>query len=178
MSCRTTALLVMAIAAGAPQTMSHAAPMQARTGEPLAIIVHRSNPVDGVSLRELRRIFMLDTQTWPNGRKITVVLREAGQPERRQAIELICVMSELDYDRHVFLQTFRGHVGSAPRSIRSASAMLRFVFNAPGAIGYVRASEVDDTTKVLRIDGLLPDDTGYPLRLPAARPPAAPGGGR
>jgi hypothetical protein len=42
--------------------------------------------------------------------------------------------------------------------------MRRFVFNAPGAVGYVAADETDDTVKVLRIDGLLPGDPRYPLR--------------
>ena len=45
--------------------------------------------------------------------------------------------------------------------------MIRFIFNAPGAIGYVRADQVDGTTKVLRIDGLLPGDPKYPLRRAA-----------
>jgi ABC-type phosphate transport system substrate-binding protein len=171
-------LLLTVLTAGAPPAKPQGKGIHPRGGEPLAIIVHRSNPVSDLSLRELRRIFMLDTQTWRNGRKITLVLREAGQPERREAIELICGLSESEYDRHVLLQTFRGHVGSGPRSIQSASAMLRFVFNAPGAIGYMRAREVDDSTKVLRIGGLLPQDTGYALRLPAARSAGPPGGGR
>lgn len=130
----------------------------------LAIIVHRTNPVDGLTMAELRRIFMLDTQTWPHGRKITLVLREKGQPERGDAIQLICGMSEAEYERHVLLQTFRGNTGAGPRSILSAAAMLRFVFNAPGAIGYVPADQFDGTTKLLKIDGLLPSDSTYPLR--------------
>jgi ABC-type phosphate transport system substrate-binding protein len=145
-----------------------ASTVQAQAGEALAIIVHASNPVNSLTLRELRRIFMLDTQTWPNGRKITVMLRETGQPERGEAIRLICGMSEAEYSRHVLFQTFRGNVGWGPRSIRSAAAMLRFVFNAPGAIGYVRAGEADDSTKIVRIDGVLPSDARYVLRVPAA----------
>lgn len=130
----------------------------------LAVVVNRANPVDNLTLAELRRIFTFETQKWPNGRKITVVLREKGQPERGEAIQLVCGMSEAQYNRHVLYETFRGSVRSGPRSIESAGAMLRFVFNAPGAIGYVPAGEVDDTSKVLRIDGLLPTDAGYPLR--------------
>ena len=166
----TVALL--AVLAAPPA--SRASQSEPAAGEALAIIVHRSNPVNNLTLRELRRIFLLDTQTWPNGRKITLVLREPGQLERREAIRLICGMSEADYDRHVLFQTFRGQVGWGPRSIRSAAAMLRFVFNAPGAIGYVRASESDDSTKVLRIDGAGPSDPHYGLRLP---PPAPRGAG-
>ena len=134
----------------------------------LAVIVNRANPVERLSRRDLRRIFLLDTQTWPSGRKITVVLREKGQAERAEAISIICDMREADFDRHVLFQTFGGAVTGAPRSIRSAAAMLRFVFNAPGAIGYVYADEVDDSAKVLRIDDLLPGQPDYPLR-PAAR---------
>jgi hypothetical protein len=45
--------------------------------------------------------------------------------------------------------------------------VLRFVFNVPGAIGYARASEVDSTVKVLRVDGLLPGEDGYGLEVDA-----------
>src|SRR3954462_10426648 len=100
-----------------------------------AIVGNRSNPVDGLTSRELRRIFMLDTQTWPHGRKITVVLREKGQPERADALRLICGLSEADYDKHILFRTFQGSVNIGPRSIQSAAAMLRFVYSAPGAIG-------------------------------------------
>ena len=130
----------------------------------IAIIVHRSNPIDSLSSADLRRIYMFDMQTWPHGRKISVMLREKGQPERAEAIRLICGISEREYDRHVLFQTFRGSVGWGPRSIQSATAMLRFVFNAPGAIGYVPADQVDGTIKVLRVDGWLPSEPAYPLR--------------
>ena len=137
---------------------------QASRADALAIITHESNPVDGLTYNELRRIFLLQTQTWPHGRRITVVLREKGQPERSEAIRLVCGMSEAQYDRHILFQTFSGAIARGPRSILSAEAMLRFVFNVPGAIGYVPAELLDGSTKVLRIDGLLPGEPGYPLR--------------
>ena len=133
-------------------------------GEALAIVVHRGNPIETLAAAELRRIFMLETQTWPHGRRITVVLREKGQPERDQAIRAICGISDADYERHVLLQTFRGTVTRGPRSIQSASLMLRFIFNTPGAIGYVRADEVDSSVKVVAIDNRLPGDPQYPLQ--------------
>jgi len=160
-------LLALAVRPLAPHVAAFA---QADSAEALAFIVHHSNPVDALTLRELRRIYMLETQAWPHGRKITVVLRDKGQPERAEAIRLLTGMSEAEFDRHVLFQTFRGSVGWGPRAIRSASAMLRFVFNVPGAIGYVRLNEVDGSVKVLRIDGVLPGDSRYPLRLPARRP--------
>jgi phosphate transport system substrate-binding protein len=161
-------VLVVAVAAwGGPARAAEPAPGAAT--DAIAIIVNRANPVDELTLSELRRIFMFDTQAWDHGRKITVVLREKGQPERAEAIRLICGISEEQYDRHVLFQTFRGTIGQGPREILSASAMLRFVFNAPGAIGYVNAEEVNPSTKVLRIDGMAPASAGYPLRRKPTR---------
>jgi hypothetical protein len=165
---RTSIVLLALTVRFVPDPPAAAPAVAQAPGDRLAIVVHRSNVVDAVSLVELRRIFMLETQSWPNGRKITLVLREKGQPDRAHAIRLVCRLSEADFDRHVLFQTFRGAVSGQPRSIRSAAAMIRFVFNAPGAIGHVWASEVDSSTKVLRIDGRLPSEAGYPLRVPVA----------
>ena len=137
---------------------------QTATADALAIIVHRSNPVDELSSAQLTRIYMFDIQNWPHGRKITVMVREKGQPDRAEAINLICGIAEAEYERHVLLQTFRGSLGPGPRSIQSVSAMLRFVFNVPGAIGYIPADQIDGSVKVLRIDGRLPAEPSYPLR--------------
>jgi ABC-type phosphate transport system substrate-binding protein len=136
---------------------------QAPAPAAFAVIVHRSNPIEGMTFSELRRIFMLDTQTWPHGRKITVVLRDKGQPERADAIRIICGLSEDDYEKHILLRTFQGRVNIGPRSIQSSSAMVRFVYSAPGAIGYVAADEVEPSVKLLRIDDSLPGDASYPL---------------
>lgn len=157
-------LAISALLAAPASEGSSGTPPQPTVSDALAIIVHRSNPVNNLTVRELRRIFMFETQTWGNGRRITVVLREKGQPERADAIRLICATSEGHYDRHILYQTFRGAISRGPREILSAGAMRRFVFNVPGAIGYVPADEADDTIKVLRINGLLPDAAAYPLR--------------
>ena len=148
----------------APLAAAHSAASQLTAPPVFAVIVHRSNPIDGVTFSELRRMFMLDTQTWPHGRKITVVLREKGQRERSEAIRVICGLSEAAYEKYVLLRVFQGHVSIGPRSILSSSGMLRFVSSAPGAIGYVAADEVDASVKVLRIDNLLPGDPQYRVR--------------
>lgn len=156
--------VVLALIVLAAPLVRAAPPAQSAPAPALAVVVHHSNPVDNLSFSELRRIFMLDTQTWPHGRKITVVLREKGQPERAAAIRTICGLSEADYDKHILFRTFQGTVTIGPRSLQSESAVLRFVYNAPGAIGAVAADQVDATVKLLRIDGLLPGENGYPLR--------------
>lgn len=161
------ALVLMLLPAALGARQASVAGAQSPAPGAIAIVVHQSNPVNDLTRSELRRIFMVETQTWPHGRKVTLVLGEKGQAGRAEAIRLICGLSEAEYDRHILLQTFRGSIGWGPRAIRSVSAMLRFVFNAPGAIGYVPASQVDSTIKVLTIDGRAPSDPQYPLRSPS-----------
>lgn len=131
----------------------------------LAIIVNQSNPVDNVSLQELRTIFLGERSHWPNGRRITLVMLEPGQPERKAVLRIIYRMSESDFSRHFLQGLFTGEVFVSPKTLANPVGVRKFVFNVPGAIGYVRASDVDATVKVVRVDGHLPDDKDYALRI-------------
>ena len=57
----------------------------------------------------------------------------------------------------------RARSAAGPRTARDADGVKRFVFNVPGAIGVIRLADVDDTVKVLRVNGASPGDPHYPL---------------
>jgi ABC-type phosphate transport system substrate-binding protein len=131
----------------------------------LAIIVNQSNPVENCSFEELRKIFLGERSHWPNGRRITLVMLDPSQLERKLVLREIYGMTEKDLNNHFIQGVFTGNVLAAPKTLASASEVRKFVFNVPGAIGYVRGSDVDASVKTLRIDGRLPDDKDYRLRL-------------
>ena len=131
----------------------------------LAIIVNQSNPTEDLSLVELRRIFLGERSHWPNGHRITLVMMEPGQPERKAVLREICRMSENDFSGHFLHGLFTGEVFVSPKTLASPIGVRKFVFNVPGAIGYLRASDVDQTVKVIRIDGHLPEDKDYRLQI-------------
>ena len=132
----------------------------------LAIIVNTTNPVEGMSLPELRKVFLGERSHWPNGRRITLVMMEPGQPERKALIREVCQMNENDFSRHFLQGVFTGEVFVSPKTLASQVGVRKFVFNVPGAIGYIRASDVDSTIKVIRVDGRLPSDREYNLHIP------------
>lgn len=134
----------------------------------LAIIVNTSNPVDSLSLSELRHVFLGERRHWPNGRRITLVMMEPGQPERKALIRDVCQMNESDFSQHFLHGLFTGEVFVSPKTLASPVGVRKFVFNVPGAIGYVRSTDVDSSVKVLRVDGRLPEDKEYSLRIPPA----------
>jgi ABC-type phosphate transport system substrate-binding protein len=50
--------------------------------------------------------------------------------------------------------------------LNSAAAVRQFVAATPGAIGYLLASDVDDSIKIVKVDGKAPGEAGYPLKAP------------
>ena len=133
--------------------------------EPLVIVVNRSNPVDNVSWSELRKIFLGNRSHWTNGRRITLVMREPGEPERNTVLREVCGMNEDQLKNHFLHGLYTGEILVSPKILASAVGVRKFVFNVPGAIGYLRMGDVDATVKVLRIDELLPEDKGYKLHI-------------
>ena len=131
----------------------------------VAIIVNQSNPIENCSITELRKIFLGERSHWANGRRITLVMLGPAQPERKVVLREVYGMTEKDLNNHFIQGVFAGNVLSSPKTLGSSAEVRKFVFNVPGAIGYIRSVEVDGSVKVLRIDGRLPDDKDYGLRL-------------
>ena len=109
----------------------------------LAIIVHKSNPVQNLSLTELREYFLAERSYWSTRQKIRVAMREPGSPEREAVLRLICGMNrDLDFTTYFLRAKFSEQVVEEPRSLDSTQNMIRFVANVSGALGYVRADEL------------------------------------
>jgi hypothetical protein len=132
----------------------------------LAIVVNRSNPVENLSMAELRKIFLGERGHWPNGRRITLVMMEPGQPERKLVLHDICQMDEKAFNNHFMRGLFTGEVFVSPKTLATPEGVRKFIFNVPGAIGYLRATDIDASVKIIRIDERLPNDKGYKLHLP------------
>lgn len=131
--------------------------------ESLAVIVNKTNPVDNLSFGELRQYFLGERTHWPNGRRVTLVMRDTSRPERDVVLRAIYEMREQDFHAHFLRAKFTGELLEEPRLLDTTSRVINFVFLQPGALAYVRADEAGASVKVLRLDGLLPGDPGYKL---------------
>jgi phosphate transport system substrate-binding protein len=139
--------------------------LQARPPVELAIIVNKSNPNDNLKFSELREYFLAERSNWSSGGgKVRVIMREPGEVEREAVLRLIYDMDEKDFNSYFLGKKFRGEVLEEPRLRSSTPDMIKTISNVQGAIGYVRADEVDASVKVLRVDGLAPGDAGYKIK--------------
>lgn len=171
---RLTRIAIVTVLAAWPQPDAARAPALTPTppqaqssaqSEPLAIVVNQSNPVDDISFIELRRIFLGNRSHWANGRRITLVMREPDEPERKTILRDVCEMSEDQLKTHYLHGLYTGEILVSPKTLATPMGVRKFIFNVPGAIGYLRKSDVDSSVKVVRIDGLDPRDKGYKLRV-------------
>ena len=137
---------------------------QDKSGD-LAIIVSKSRDVDNVTSEELTKIFRAEKPKGSDGVRFILIAREPGSAERAAALAGIYKASEDDYAKYFLQATFIGLVSSAPRPFSSAAALRQFVANTPGAIGYLRGSDVDDSVKIIKVDGHAPGEADYPLKI-------------
>ena len=140
---------------------------QAQEPEPIAIVVNRSNPLTEISFADLRRVYRGQRTRWSNGRRVTLVMRDPGAPERNAILRSVYGLDEAEYRRSYLQAVFSGQTSDAPRTLATSNGVMRFVYNVPGAIGYVRARDVDASVKTLRVDGRLPGEPGYRLEVSA-----------
>lgn len=123
-------------------------------GEELVIIVNKANPVSALSAGDITKIYKADKQFWDNGEKILLLMREPGSPEREIALKQIYKMTDGNLKKFWLQKTFTGQAASLPKDVPSSTLMKKTVSNAPSAIGYIHKGEVDDTVKVLEVDGM------------------------
>ena len=115
----------------------------------IAIIVNKANDVNDLPLDQVKKIFMGDKGTWPNGRRISVLTRQAGQPEKESVLKQVYKMGEADYSKYFMQAAFTGRITAPPKEVSSGAEMKRIVAENPGAIGYIKKDEVDDSVKAV-----------------------------
>jgi ABC-type phosphate transport system substrate-binding protein len=115
----------------------------------VAIIVNSANTVSSLTPADLHRIYMGDKSTWPNGKHILLVMAPPGSPERATILKDVYKMTETDYSKYFLQATFTGAVSAPPKDAASTSEVKQFVAANPGAIGYVKQDDADNSVKVL-----------------------------
>lgn len=125
----------------------------------VAVCVDPANAVDSLTCGQLADIYTGAVRNWLElgGADVPIVVmgREAGSGTRSTFEEILGVAGQCDH----------------ANELDSAGAVLARVASTPGAIGYVSLDIVDDSVKVLSLEGVQPleesiRDGSYPLGSP------------
>jgi ABC-type phosphate transport system substrate-binding protein len=134
-----------------------------RAGD-LAVVVNSDTPVTDLSLAEVRRVFLGQRQYWSPKLPVVLLIRAPVARERDVVLRVIYQMSEEEYTQYWVAKIFRAEVTSPPKIVYSNDMQYELVTAIPGAIAFVDARNVRPGVKVVRVDGKLPGEKGYPLR--------------
>jgi ABC-type phosphate transport system substrate-binding protein len=133
----------------------------AQTGD-IAVVVSQKNPLDHLSSQEVRRIFAGEKRSWDGGSPIKLFVRAPGARERVVLLKLLG-MSESEYKRYWTAAVFRGEAQSEPVALFSNGMQKEAVGVYPSAIALVNAQDVKSGMKMVRVDGHMPGEAGYPF---------------
>ena len=139
-------------------------------GDPIVVIVNAANPVDNLTVGELKKLFLSDRSHWDTGKAIAPVMVTAGSPERTAFLKIVCGMSDGDFAKYFLQAAFTGKSATAPKEVGSSSSVKSFVASSPGAIGFVKGMDFhgdgsDGGVKAVKVDGQSAADAGYKLRM-------------
>ena len=129
----------------------------------IVVVVHPSVEVDDLTFAEFRKIILGNRQFWAGGKRITLIVRAPVADERTVLLERVYKMSEAQYRQYWVAKVFRAEIASGPRVVLSNEEAVDLVGVIDGAIAIVSSEDVPEGLKVLKIDGLLPGEAGYPL---------------
>jgi phosphate transport system substrate-binding protein len=111
----------------------------------LAIVVHKSNPVNDLTLDQIQMLFSGDVQNWKtlggHDKPVQLIMREEGSGTREAFIKL--VMGKTLVSRKSLVQESNG-------------AVRELVRLDPAAVGYMSLGLVGSELKAVRVNGIEP----------------------
>jgi ABC-type phosphate transport system substrate-binding protein len=136
----------------------------AENGQDIAVIVNPKNNVDNLTMAELAKIFRGERQYWRTDLPVLLLLRTPGSYEREVALRTIFRMTESQYKQYWISRIMRAEATAPPAELYSSGMTKEGVSSISGSIAFISATDVKPGVKVVRINGRLPGETGYPLR--------------
>jgi ABC-type phosphate transport system substrate-binding protein len=130
----------------------------------IAVVVHPDTPISNLSLAEVRKVFLGDRQYWSTNIPVVLLIRAPVARERDVVLKIIYQMSESQFKQYWIAKIFRAEAATAPKVVYSNDMANQLLTAIPGAIAFIDSKDVKPGTKVVRVDGRLPGEAGYPLR--------------
>jgi ABC-type phosphate transport system substrate-binding protein len=129
----------------------------------VAIVVNADNPVNELTLDELRQVLRLDRQFWDDKLRVVLVARPTAEPEQQLLLDVVYAMDDKELRRLFVGKLYAGRIPAIPTVVKSGAAAAKIVAQTAGAVAAVSAADLPKGVKVLAIDGKRPGDAGYAL---------------
>lgn len=127
-----------------------------------AIVTSSGSKLQDVPLTDLSKLCKGTQKAWPDGKSFLLVLKDPESSEMRVAVQKLLGVEPGDA-KVAIAKLNEAH--PLIKIVKSDEELLQTVGATPGAIGVVDVYAINSSVKVLRIDGKLPFDIGYALKV-------------
>lgn len=127
----------------------------------IAIVVNKNNPIDDISIAELKRIYLAKQTVFSRGKNI--VLAEYADL-KEEFYDILLDWSLIKYKRHWMKLIFSGESYGAPKEFDRTDDLKEFISKNVNAIAFIALSDADDNVKILTVDGKNPWSKDYPFK--------------
>ena len=114
----------------------------------VVVIVHPSAGFDSLSEEDVSRLFLGKSKNFPSGALAVPVNQDEGKFVRETFNQVICNKNSSQYKAYWSRLVFTGK-GTPPSDAGDDSAVKALISANPNMIGYIDASAVDATVKVV-----------------------------
>ena len=136
----------------------------------IAVIVNSANPVESLTNAELKRIYLAEVLRWDfadDTKEDIILVDYKGEVETAEKFyQTTAGMTPVKVRLKWLSRMFDGELLSLPVSMDSERKMIRFVAENTGAIGFIRATDLDPaviSVKAIEIDGVGIGHKDYPI---------------
>lgn len=129
----------------------------------LALVSNKGNTVSAITLPELVKFSKGQTNRWPDGKSITLIMRSPSAPEMKLFLEKVYEVPESQV-KEIIAAANHGRMGHpAVMIVDSDEELVNKVASIPGAIGVVDVYAINSSVAVVKLGGKLPLEPGYLL---------------
>lgn len=114
----------------------------------VAVIVHPSASFDSLTEDDVSRLFLGKSKSFPGGAQAVPVNQNEGAAARDKFNEAVCKKNSSQYKAYWSQLVFTGK-GTPPKDAGDDAAVKALIAGNPNMIGYIDASAVDATVKVV-----------------------------
>ena len=132
----------------------------------LAVVVNKSNPVESLSMAQLRKLILGDVRAWQNSKNVALIARDPNTKDFQCVLSSIVRLSVAEYHRYIISAEFRGDDPMAIQTVDSDATAGKYMSGSAGGLAVVEANSLPAmgaSVKVIRVEGKALGQPGYPL---------------
>ena len=127
----------------------------------LAVVSNKSNSLSAITLPDLVKVCKAQTNRWPDGKPVTLIMRAPSSPEMKLFLEKVYDLSEAEVQELIATANHGRANHPAIMIVTSDDDLVNKVASIPGAVGIVDVYAINSSVAVVKVAGKLPLEPGY-----------------